>query len=186
MRPPQEQVLDELLVMRCQDGEADAMEQLVLRWEQRLWRHAQRLTGDETAAWDALQEAWLAVVRGLRRLADPATFRRWVYRIVTNKCADFIRGRARDRRLSERLEGRARAEERPVRAPSAAYTRADAIRVALDRLSPDRQVILTLRYREDFTTAEIAEILSVPEGTVKSRLHHARNELRRIVEGIEP
>jgi RNA polymerase sigma-70 factor (ECF subfamily) len=184
MRPPREQVLDELLVMRCQDGEADALEQLVLRWEGRLWRHAQRLTGDEAAAWDVLQESWLAVVRGIRRLADPATFGRWVYRIVTNKCADFIRRAARDRRLAERMQERARAAAAPPR--PAAGGRCEAIRAALERLSPDRQVILALRYREEFTTAEIAEILGVAAGTVKSRLHHARNELKRIVEGIEP
>jgi RNA polymerase sigma-70 factor (ECF subfamily) len=107
-----------------------------------------------------------------------------VYRIVTNKCADFIRRAARDRRLAERMQERARAAAAPPR--PAAGGRCEAIRAALERLSPDRQVILALRYREEFTTAEIAEILGVAAGTVKSRLHHARNELKRIVEGIEP
>ena len=79
---------DELLVLRCQEGDTEAFELLVGRWQGRLWRHAWRLTGDENAAWDALQEAWIGISRGLVRLADAVAFPAWAYRIVSNKCRD--------------------------------------------------------------------------------------------------
>jgi len=58
-----ERIEDELLVLRSQEGDASAFEQLVGRWQERLWRHAWRLTGNEDAAWDALQEAWIGIGR---------------------------------------------------------------------------------------------------------------------------
>ena len=63
---PRERIADQLLVLRCQEGDIAAFEQLVNRWQERLWRHAWRLTGDESAAWDALQEAWIGMSRGLQ------------------------------------------------------------------------------------------------------------------------
>ena len=65
-----------------------AFEQLVDRWQQRLWRHAWRLTGEGSrAAWDALQEAWIGISRGLHRLAEPAAFSAWAYQIVGHEVA---------------------------------------------------------------------------------------------------
>ncbi len=79
-----ESIHDELLVLRCQSGETEAMEELIGNWQPRLWRHAKRLTGRRDAAWDVLQETLLAIVRSLHRLDDPALFRTWAYRIATN------------------------------------------------------------------------------------------------------
>lgn len=85
-----QQVYDELLVLRSQDGEASAMDELVRRWQKKLRRHARYLTAGDEAAWDMTQETWMAVVRGIRRLDDPATFKTWVYRILVHKCADWL------------------------------------------------------------------------------------------------
>ena len=79
----QDRLNDELLVLRCQEGDAEAFELLVGRWQRRLWRHAWRLTGDESTAWDAVQETWVGISRGISRLVDPAVFSAWAYRIVT-------------------------------------------------------------------------------------------------------
>jgi RNA polymerase sigma-70 factor (ECF subfamily) len=181
MPDSRQRLVDELLVLRCQDGDAEAFDRLVRRWQKRLWRHAFRLTGRADAAWDALQEAWMAAVRGIRRLDDPARFRQWVYRIVSNKCADWVRGVSRRRRLSEELS-RQGGQSSPR---DAAPDDADTLAVALRRLSGDHRAVLSLRYLEGFGTAEIADILGLREGTVKSRLHYARNELKRILEGME-
>ena len=89
-----EDIQDELLVLQCQEGDGDALEALIVRWQPRLARLAWRLTGESEAARDVVQDAWLAIVRGLKRLDDPARFRWWAYRIVTNKCADWIRRRS--------------------------------------------------------------------------------------------
>ena len=90
-----EDIHDELLVMGCQDGDGQSLIALVNRWQPRLLCHAMRLTREHEAAMDVVQDAWVAIVRGIRRLDDPACFAPWVYRIVTNKCADWTRQRQR-------------------------------------------------------------------------------------------
>ena len=84
-------VFNDLLVLRCQGGDGDALEALARAWHPRLLRHAFRLTGQADAAAEVAQEAWMAIVRGLGRLRDPAVFRGWAYRIVANKSRDWVR-----------------------------------------------------------------------------------------------
>ncbi|NIR42694.1 MAG: RNA polymerase sigma factor, partial [Gemmatimonadetes bacterium] len=84
-------VLDEYLVVESQLGDRVAFARLVDRWHARLLRHAYHYTQDGEAARDVAQESWIAVVRGLRSLEDPARFRAWVLRIVANKARDWIR-----------------------------------------------------------------------------------------------
>ena len=79
-----EDIQDELLVLQCQEGDGEAMKLLIARWHPRLGRLAWRLTGERDAAQDIVQEAWLAIVRGLRRVGDPARFRLWAYRVWIN------------------------------------------------------------------------------------------------------
>jgi RNA polymerase sigma factor (sigma-70 family) len=101
----EEQLVDELLVMKCQDGDAGAMDRLVCCWQKRLWRYAYRLTDSPEAAWEVTQESWLGIIRGLSRLHDPARFRPWAYRIVTNKANDWLRKKAGGRRLQADAAG---------------------------------------------------------------------------------
>ena len=170
---------DELLVLRCQEGDAGAFDELVGRWQERLWRHAWRLTGSRDAAWDVLQEAWITVSRDIRRLQDPAAFPTWAYRITSNRCHDWIR-RQRRRRGADKAyaEGADRVEDET----RGAHQRSADLEQALKRLPGRDRAILSLRYEEDFDTAEIAEILHIPQGTVKSRLHYARKRLRKYLE----
>jgi RNA polymerase sigma factor (sigma-70 family) len=174
-----ERIDDELLVLRCQQGDPAAFDALVGRWQERLWRHAWRLTGDEDAAWDVLQEAWIGISRGLGRLEDAAAFPAWAYRIVSNKCRDWIRRRKRRRQADEVYgEQMQRAEHETAHAeqPYASLTE------ALKHLSGRDRAILSLRYEEGFDTAAIAALLRIPDGTVKSRLHYARKRLRKYLE----
>jgi RNA polymerase sigma-70 factor (ECF subfamily) len=175
----QDRLNDELLVLRCQEGDAEAFELLVGRWQRRLWRHAWRLTGDESAAWDAVQETWVGISRGIVRLADAAAFPAWAYRIVTNKCRDSIRREKRRRAAAETYSERT---QREGRAAATAEEQHSNLKEALDQLSGPDRAVLSLRYEEDFDTAEIASILGVPEGTVKSRLFYARGRLRKYLE----
>ena len=170
-----EQLVDELLVMDCQEGSRKAMELLVSRWQKRLWRYALRLTGSSEAAWDVTQESWLAIVRSISRLNDPARFASWAYRIVTNKANDWIEKSARVSRLPPDFDLEARRpDERQT-----AIVAAD-LNSVLRRLSTAARTVLTLHYIEGFALADVAAILHVPQGTVKSRLHAARNELRAL------
>ena len=182
MRPPATQLRDELLVMAAQDGEAAAMDELVIRWQKRLWRHAFRLIGRREAAWDVLQEGWLAIIRGLRRLDDPARFRPWAYRIVTHKAADWIRRHRRDQAVRNGLDDL----PPPIGDDGREQTRrdddADIVRSALIKISAAQRIVLILHYIDDLPVAEIAEVLNIPVGTVKSRLHNGRAELKRLLE----
>lgn len=178
MRTPDD-IHDELLVIRCQAGDAAALAELVQRWQPRLVRQAIRLTGPGDEAADVVQEAWLAIVRGLRRLDDPACFRRWAYRILANKCADWTRRRQRERAATDSL-----ADEPAESAASSSQATDDvaAIRAAMKTLPHQQRAILAMYYLDNMPVRLIADALSLPEGTVKSRLHHARNQVKHILE----
>lgn len=176
-----EQIRDELLVLQSQDGDVAALESLVDRWQRRLLNHAWRMTGSREAAGDVLQDAWLAIVRGIRRLEDPACFRQWAYRIVTNKAVDWTRRRQTNRRLLRDAAVQREAMQTD-RAPELPDDEIARLRSALRELSRDRRAILSMMYLEGMSIREIAHVLSLPVGTVKSRLYHARSHLREAVE----
>ncbi len=176
-------IQDELLVYRCQDGEADALRELVERWHGRLFAHAFRLTGQREEAADAVQDAWLAIVRGIRRLDDPARFRSWAYRIVTYKAIDRVR-RAQRQRKTLRVAAESSEVER-IESRAEQTDEMDALRAGLSELSGDRRAILTMFYLESMPMSEIAVALGIPVGTVKSRLHHARLTLKETLEHRE-
>jgi len=170
-------LVDELLVMRYQDGDADAAGALVDRWHDRLWAYASRMTGQPDGANDVVQESWLAIVRGIRKLTDPARFRSWAYRIVTHKSADWVRKRSRDRDRHDAMPADV-TDASASNAENAGDLKHD-IRSAMDALPDDQRVAATLYYLESLSVREIAHVTNVPPGTVKSRLHAAREALGR-------
>ena len=186
-----ESIHDELLVLRCQSGETEALEELIGSWQPRLWRHAKRLTGRRDAAWDVLQETLLAIVRSLHRLDDPALFRTWAYRIATNKSADWTRKQQRDRKLTEAVanNGDPRSlrvqQQRDFDSTDEPNHDVKRLHSAMRELSGDRQTILVMHYLDGMRIAEIAVALDVPAGTVKSRLYHARQQLKELLERTE-
>ncbi len=175
MHDATEQLIDELLVMEAQSGNAKAVEGLVHRWQKRLWKYARRLTGSTEAAWDVTQESWLGVVRGIRKLNDPARFRPWAYRIVTHKANDWIRRAAQARSLPTEVSDRSP----PANDSSDVEVSVD-LQGILQQLPVRSRVVLTLYYLEDLGISEVARVLDIPPGTVKSRLHHARNEFKEL------
>lgn len=182
MSRTQEDIQDELLVLQSQDGDGEALKTLIARWQPRLVRLAWRLTAEREAARDVVQDSWLAIVRGLRRLDDPARFRSWACRIVSNKCADWTRRRVVQRAVTEELQNEAEtAYENPSNLESS-LSEVDLLRTALRKLPDEQRVILSLHYLDGMGVAEISRVLSVPHGTVKSRLHHARNRLKQTLE----
>ena len=179
-----ERVFDELLVLRCQDGETNAFEELVGRWQRKLLRHALHLTGDADGANDVVQESWFAIVRGIGRVDDPARFPSWAYRIVTHKAADWIRKRQRRRAVEDALED-ALEPPRPIVPQDSANDELDALRAALRNLPRDARVVLSLHYLEGLGVRDMARALGIPAGTVKSRLFNARNKLKQVLERKE-
>jgi RNA polymerase sigma-70 factor (ECF subfamily) len=165
-----EQLVDEILVMDCQSGSVKAMEMLVSRWQKRLWQYAFNLTGDNEAAWDITQESWLGIIKGLRKLHDPANFRAWAYKITTNKSIDWIRKNHGVTKIGlEEIQDRQSTEKKDV-----------GVKELLEKLDIKKRAVLNLYYFEQLSVPEIGIVLKIPTGTVKSRLHKARNELREI------
>ncbi|MHC4483065.1 MAG: RNA polymerase sigma factor [Planctomycetota bacterium] len=164
--------------MKCQQGDKDAFEELVGRWQQRLWHYAFQLTRSDAAAWDIVQETWVGIIKGIRKLEDAAVFPRWAFRILNNKCTDWLRKSHLESRLGEELAKHVQNESNKDKNGD---ERAESLRAAVEKLPPDRRALLTLRYREEFDVSQIADILGIPEGTVKSRLHRTLEKLRYLM-----
>ncbi|MCX7046174.1 MAG: RNA polymerase sigma factor [Candidatus Sumerlaeota bacterium] len=176
MVTPQERIENEVLVLRAQEGDAGAFAALVNAWQERLWRHAWRLTQNEEAAWDILQEGLIAIAQSIRSLGDAACFPAWAYRIVSNKARDWIRREMRRRRAEKDFSeiAAATAEENQEK-----NERGEWVRDWIEHLPGAQRAILLLRYEQGFDVGQIAGILDIPEGTVKSRLFHARKQLEQ-------
>jgi len=175
MADRKQRLLEEMLVLGVRSGRRESFELLIRSFQQPLLRHARRLTGDEDAAWDVVQDTWIAVVRGIGKLADPAALRAWLFGIVTRRASDWLRKRQRDRTV-ELPEADVTDETETVDAS------VEEVREALAELPRGPRALLALHYADGFELHEIAGILDIPEGTVKSRLFYARRRLRNIIE----
>lgn len=170
-------VLSEFLVLRSQSGEREAFNELVTLWSPQLLRFCWRRTGNSEAAHDAVQTIWLQTVKGLRKLDDPTRFPAWLFTIAARTCADHVRSQIRQRALDEKIDAM------PPAAEAAPNEASSDLKTAIGALTPDKRRILTLRYRDGHSVDEIAALMDIPAGTVKSRLHSLRNELRQHLEG---
>jgi len=174
------QLRTELLVLQVKQGQARAFEELVDLWQRPLWSHACRLTRDEQASWDITQEAWITIARKIRSLEDHSQFPGWSFRIVTNKAMDWLRCRQRQRAGVERVAKTH--QESEVEQPAQKGAAEPTFQELISRLSTEEQVLLSLRYEQDFSMVQIGRILAVREGTVKSRLYHARMKIKHLLE----
>jgi len=173
-------VLNELLVLRAQNGDSEALQMLVGRWHPTLIRHARKLTEHDEAAADVVQEGWIAIFRGLRRLKDPAMFRGWAYRIVHHKSVDWIRSQTRQRRFNQVVSDQI-VSPVPPRQPDEAND-VEKLRTAIGRLTAEQQILLRMFYNDEMPLKEIAVVLAVPMGPLKSRLCSLRQQLKQIME----
>lgn len=170
---------DELLAIRCQLGEPDALNALVARWHEPVWQYARRVAGSPDAADDVAQDVWMRIVRGLPRLKEPARIRAWIFGIARRVLMDrFRRQYAAPVAVEldvDHLEDPDEGAAEEQRALEADLTR---MHEALSELPMTEREVLALFYLQELSLADLAEVLSVPVGTVKSRLHRARQRLR--------
>lgn len=165
----------DMLVMNAQDGSRDSLGSLVAHHHQGLLRFAFSLCGDTALAQDAVQDAWMKVARRLRTLDDPRAFRGWLYHAVRWRVTDLQR---RSHRLDVGLNPSDAAPD-PTDSRDSFLDLASAI----NQLPAVEQQVLQLFYVSGLTIAEIAMVLTIPPGTVKSRLHRARELLKQHFDG---
>lgn len=186
LTPPQrshaDSLLDSLLVTMVLAGDRRAASRLHARWHQRLLRTARRYTGDGEQARVAVQECWLAIWRGLPALRDHASFAPWAFGILRRRCAERVSELARDRARHAEADSDVEAEAQAGPAVAPLEDRI-AIAGAFAALSPIHRLAAHLFFVEGLSLAEIAAVQNVPEGTVKSRLFHARRQLKAALSG---
>lgn len=176
---PADRLHERFLVQQFQRGNSEAFLKLVQAYEKRLLYYLRRFERDPERALDALQEVWLTAWKTRISLRSPVAFRAWIYGIAHGKLIDAIRAETRFR-LTEQQRGReAPAAISPV---GESLESAELVHFALSRISPEHREVLTLRFIEDMTISEIAAVIDCPEGTVKSRLHYARQEILSVIE----
>lgn len=167
----------ELLLLRCHRGDATAFSTLTRLWERRLFYYIRRIVRSEEDAWDVLQEVWVKVWASIASVRDAGALRSWLYRVAHNTAVSHLRQEARVEAVTQTLE-------ESVADGEHSFDQEDAQRVhrALDRLAPMYRQVLTLFFLEEFSHAEVAGILGIPVGTVKSRLFHAKQALRALLD----
>ena len=159
------------------DARSEAFRRLADRHLDGAYRLASVILNDRVEAEDAVHDAAVAAWRAFDDLHDQAKFEAWFRRILVNGCRDRLRMRARHRIVDVGRE-LAESEHPAVRDASEATATRDVLDRALAGLDADHQVVVALRFHADLTVPAIAETLGIPEGTVKSRLHHALGRLR--------
>ena len=168
------------LIRRAARGDAEAFRQLVEAYQTPAYRLAARMCGPDSAE-DVTQEAFLAAWRALPEFRGDCRFSTWLYRLVSNAAIDCLRREKKHRDTGdvddlELPDGGPSPQEQAERSDTR-----DAVRRALDRLSPEHRQVLLLRFMQELDYGEIARALNVSEGTVKSRINRAKSKLREVL-----
>jgi RNA polymerase sigma-70 factor, ECF subfamily len=166
---------DALLVVRYQAGDEIAFTELVNRYSPRLRYFLSSLVSDRNLVEDHLQNVWLDVYRGVQKLTNPSAFPAWVYRIARMRVA-------RQSRRKEPIVESYPLEDVPTEPEDFTAEEAASIHFAMGKLSREHREVLALRFLDDLSYPEIAEVIGIPVGTIRSRLHFAKKALRSILE----
>jgi RNA polymerase sigma-70 factor (ECF subfamily) len=184
-----------LLVRRCIAGDAAAWEEIVQRYHRRIYNICYRFTGTSNDADDLTQEVFIKMYRTLNTYdGDRGAFMTWVTTMTRNLLVDHFRKTRQDRvtdsldttasdhedalPLGDRIPDRGPGPDTKVQSREAK----EAVHEALQKLSPELREAVILRDLQDFDYREIATVLKVPEGTVKSRINRGRAELARLLQ----
>ncbi len=170
--------MDPTLIGRAQRGDEEAFASLAVAVGDRLHAVAHRILRDTDLAEDATQQALLAIWRDLPQLRDPARFDAWSYRLLVRACYAEA---SRTRRLTPVV--RLLPVDQPAEGDGlSSVVDRDQLERGFRRLSIDHRAVVVLHHYLDLPLPEIAEVLGVPAGTVRSRLHHAMRGLRAALE----
>lgn len=193
MKDAESSVPEHLLIARLRRGDAAAFEQLVRTNQDRVYDFCVRMLADREEAFDLTQEIFISVHRHMDKFRADAKLTTWIYRIARNHCLNRLkylkrRGRGRSDEYGESNELSITEAMGGTESPDAAISRKtdrQLVHQAITELDEDQRALVVLRDVEGLSYEEIMEITDLPEGTVKSRLHRAREKLAGILTKLE-
>jgi len=162
------------LALRAQAGDREAFDRLFRLLQEPLYRYIFSLVGARAPAEDVLQEVFILIYRKIRWLREPELLRPWAYRIATREAFKHLK---RERRWSDKTEDESVLSDLP--APSRDDLAPELIAQLVARVSPASRAVIVLHYLHEMPLAEIAEVMGVAVGTVKSRLAYGLDLMRR-------
>ncbi|WP_163869712.1 RNA polymerase sigma factor [Myxococcus eversor] len=184
---------DAALLARLRQGEPESFEQLVRTHQDRVYDFCVRMVGDREEAHDLVQEIFVSVHQNVRRFREDAKLSTWLFRITKNHCINRLkylkrRGRGRSEEYDETSDLWVDGPGAPPAPDAALESARERARVqwAISQLEPDARMLVALRDIEGLSYDEIVDITELPEGTVKSRLHRAREKLANLLGRLEP
>lgn len=175
------------LISECIAGNQAAIEMLVRQYESGVFRLALSIVGDEADANEITQETFIAVLKSLRTYQEKKKFKSWLYAIALNLSRSHLRRRKIVERLKSTLGGIFRIETQKGSTTEDEVIQSEketAVWKELEKLDERHRTVVVLRYFHELPISEIAEIMSVNEGTIHSRLHTARERLRHALQSI--
>jgi len=184
---------DDELITSFKDGDHSAFQELVLKYEQRVYNHCMRMVGDEVESDDLTQEVFIKVFRKIHNYEHTYSFYTWLYRITVNCCIDYLRRKKRQIQgvslsgsgLDDGMDS-GREQDIPDSSfvPDTALLNQEldgVLQNAIGQLSEKLRAIIILKEVEGFSYEEIADVLGCSRGTVKSRLFRARERLKELL-----
>lgn len=177
--------VDDDLVERLRNGDRDAVEQAYIEHHAAIRSFSRRLVGDDGSAEDIVHETFVALPRAIRRFRGDGSLRSFLIGVAVNHSRRHVRSSVRRRAATERLAAREELAPKVADASDELARRRLAAKLwaALDRLPIDQRVVFVLCEAEQRTSVEVAGIVGAPEGTVRTRLFHAKRKLREMLEG---
>ncbi|MFY0593137.1 RNA polymerase sigma factor [Roseivirga sp.] len=181
MERSSDHIFDELLVIRSQEGDKEAIGLLWKRWSPRILKWSASFLKDQEEAYEIAQESWISIFKSIHKLKDPALFRFWAYRIVQRRSADFIK---KQQQLRFATQDAQKDKEHLVTQTEEEVSKTDLMLRSIKELPLLHQEMLRLFYLEKHSIKMISSLLNLAEGTIKSRLFYARKELKNKLKKI--
>jgi RNA polymerase sigma-70 factor (ECF subfamily) len=176
---------DQEIVARVRNGDREAFAKLVLKYQSRVFTLAMRILDNRSEAEDIAQDIFVKVFQSLHDFRGASRFSTWLYRIAVNHCLNHIRRRTRQQQTFVVTESEEWMQESSGSNPQKTLEQKERwalVQAKLQLLSPEHRTIVLLRDFEGLSYEEIADVLQLESGTVKSRLHRARMELKALLE----
>jgi len=181
---------EETLIKRCKDGDLQAFEELISKYETKVFNITFRILGDYAEAEDVSQDIMVKVFKSIKGFKEQSSFYTWLYRITVNECMDMVKKRKKavlysidspfeteDDEIKREIQDKGESVEEKVERNELRKYLAEAMNL----LSCEHKTVIVLRDVQGFSYEEIAEIIKCPPGTVKSRINRARSELKDLL-----